>query len=342
MSALVTIIVPIYNAKKTLSRCLDSLLKQTYDNIEVLLIDNGSKDGSYEICKYYAENYNCIRVYHAICLGVSRARNCGLVHAKGEYILFVDSDDYVREDYVSVLINAMEISDSDLVICDFWYVNNKKEYHNHPIRYGQISISEYLKMLIEDPYGFYHGVVWNKCYKSSIIKDNNLYFDEKIEVYEDFAFNLNYLQHVHMLYLESSIVYWYVFYNNSLSNKGQKSSSTLEKKYQGTITIFIDYKQLLFNNELYGKYCNKINSYIYEFFIAEKIRLLWGYHSIPRKECIQCLHKLKMNPVIVSGKKEMKYFYRLQFGLRYSIYISLKYIKNKTKQKSKIYERRVQ
>lgn len=110
MEERISVIVPVYNAEKTIARCIETLLGQTYGNIELLLVDDGSKDGSLAICREYAEKDNRITVIHKENGGVSSARNAGIEMAKGDYILFVDSDDYVEPDYVSAMVTAAKES----------------------------------------------------------------------------------------------------------------------------------------------------------------------------------------------------------------------------------------
>ena len=120
---LVSIIVPVFNVEKYLQDCVDSLKEQTYENIEMIFVDDGSTDGSAEICDRLASSN--ILVVHKKNGGVSSARNCGLKIAKGKYILFVDADDKIRPDMVFRLVNAIEKSDADIATCRF-----EKKYKN--------------------------------------------------------------------------------------------------------------------------------------------------------------------------------------------------------------------
>ena len=121
-NSLITIIVPVYNSEKTLHRCVDSILDQTYQNFEILLINDGSKDHSGDICDEYAKSDTRGRVFHKENKGVSAARNTGLDNAKGAWVSFVDSDDWISSEYLNVLYKEAIVTNADVVTCDFFEV----------------------------------------------------------------------------------------------------------------------------------------------------------------------------------------------------------------------------
>ena len=123
MSEKISVIVPVYNVEQYLEKCMESILNQTYKNIEVLLIDDGSTDKSGSICDFYAGKDNRVRVHHKENEGLSEARNIGVALASANYIVFVDSDDYIVPDMLEVLYNRMQEDKSDLAICNFLYVD---------------------------------------------------------------------------------------------------------------------------------------------------------------------------------------------------------------------------
>lgn len=340
MSAFVSIIVPIYNAQKTIHRCMRSLLVQTYPFIEILLVENNSSDNSYEICLQYAKEYESVKLYQTYSKGASAARNCGIQNAKGEYIVFVDSDDYTKANSIERLVNSFEESKCDLIISDFYYVIGKEAYHNHTGVYGKMSCKDYVNILMQQPQSFYHGVVWNKCYKASIIRENNIRFNETMNVMEDFDFNLHYLKYVNWVYLENAILYWYIYYSNSLSNQSINSTRDLEERYRNTFKVFILYRDLVTLKDSYCCNCDLVNSYILEFYISEKIRLLLGYHVLAFKERVKLIKKLKSDPILKSSKKQMTGCYRFWFTLKHTILITVKYIRNQLAKTIKIVEGR--
>ena len=163
MQPTVSIIVPVYNAEKTLERCVDSILNQTYQDFELLLVDDGSPDGSGALCDAYARQDSRVRVFHQENAGVSAARNLALDHAAGEYLQFLDSDDWITPDATSSLVRAAREHQCDLVIADFYRVCgdrvSRKGDIDDPVVLTQ---EEYAAHMMENPADFYYGVLWNK------------------------------------------------------------------------------------------------------------------------------------------------------------------------------------
>lgn len=127
MNPLISIIVPVYNVEEYLPKCLDSIINQTYKNLEIIVVNDGSTDNSGKICDEYGERDYRIMVIHKANRGVSSSRNIGIKNASGEYILFVDSDDEIEKDYVNVMARAVTNSDCDLVISNITDIFNKTE-----------------------------------------------------------------------------------------------------------------------------------------------------------------------------------------------------------------------
>lgn len=194
---LISIIVPVYNVKKYLERCVESLCKQTYDNIEILLIDDGSTDGSKLICDKYASNDKRIKVLHINNSGVSKARNIGLENANGSYITFVDADDYVSETYIEKMYKLCieEKSDIGIIgIIEFDEATNKKNDSGKSLEFTTNSIEALEEMLNER---YYFGSVWGKIYNSELWK--GMYFNEKTSIGED-------LEILYKIFLKSKMV----------------------------------------------------------------------------------------------------------------------------------------
>ena len=126
-NSLISVIVPVYNVEKYLPQCLNSIINQTYKNIEVVLVDDGSTDDSGNICEEYKKNDERIIVVHQKNSGLSAARNVGIEISTGEYITFIDSDDYISPDYIENLYSALEQYSADIAICDLKKVSEKVE-----------------------------------------------------------------------------------------------------------------------------------------------------------------------------------------------------------------------
>ena len=168
MEPLISVIVPIYNVEKYLNRCIESIVNQTYKNLEIILVDDGSPDNCPQICDQWKEKDNRIKVIHKENGGLSDARNAGLDIAQGEYIAFVDSDDYIHVRMYETLINVLLEKDCDIVQCDFSKVTDGQHINDDPLDYKikEYNVKEALYSLInENPL---KQVVWNKLYKKYI------------------------------------------------------------------------------------------------------------------------------------------------------------------------------
>lgn len=212
---MISIIIPVYNVKNYLEDCIESIINQTYRNFEVILVDDGSTDGSEKICDYYAnldKRINCIHIKNA---GVSNARNVGLSNAKGDYIAFCDSDDRYSINFLLEMFKAIEKTKADIVICSYYYSNSEI---NKPVKQGQksgfISREElFEKIFVNNEIG---GFVWNKIFKKSII--DNIRFDTNLEICEDTDFICSVTQKNSTLYYLSEPLYFYTIRDNSAIN----------------------------------------------------------------------------------------------------------------------------
>lgn len=189
-----SIIVPIYNAELYLDRCLQSIIAQTYNDYEVVLIDDGSVDTSLEKCNQWAKADSRVKVFHKENGGVSSARNFGLKLISNEWVCFVDADDELEPDYLENFSLGIQKYEADMYICGFKYV-----YHNTHILYeiqdSLVSKNEFLDLyLLLQPQGKF-GIPWNKCFRKSIIDQNNLSFDVNIKRAEDELFNLIFMKY---------------------------------------------------------------------------------------------------------------------------------------------------
>ena len=211
-----SVIVPVYKVENVLPRCIESILDQTVTDFELILIDDGSPDRSGEICDAYAAKDSRIRVIHQKNGGVSKARNAGLDIAQGEYIVFVDSDDWVDADY----LEQFSLSSADMIIGGY-------QIEGH----GIISpiIRQYDRQLFS---GITHNVItfhfkqgllnyiWTKAFSSSIIRKNHLRFDESLSLSEDTLFVIQYVFRCASIQQIESVGYHYVKYNHETLTGG--------------------------------------------------------------------------------------------------------------------------
>ena len=162
----VSIIVPVYQAAKTLRRCVDSILKQEYEDFELLLVDDGSRDESGKICDAYARQDGRVKVIHKENGGVSAARNDALERARGIYLQFVDSDDWLAPEATKLLVRAAQEHSCDLVVADFYRVAGDRVSHKGEIEEESVmSREEYAAHMMDDPADYYYGVLWNKLFR---------------------------------------------------------------------------------------------------------------------------------------------------------------------------------
>ena len=232
---LVSIIVPVYNVQNSVARCLESICAQTWKDIEVILVNDGSRDESFSICEQFREKDPRIVLVDKSNSGVSETRNCGMSLARGKYVQFVDSDDYLDPDFTERLVTAAEANNADLVIAPYWMVipaNSSKatqalenlqenlgidtEKKPDDIReYGFLPEGIYDRdtfalRLMEKPASFFYSVLWNKLYRRDILADHHLQFTSEVRWAEDLVFNLEYILYANVFVSISKAGYHYV------------------------------------------------------------------------------------------------------------------------------------
>lgn len=253
MSTKVSIIIPVYNAEKQLERCIESVLKQDYTDFELLLINDGSSDKSGDICERYATSDARIRVVHKENTGVSDSRNLGISMAKGEFLQFLDSDDWITPEATGLLIRGAEKFNCEMVIAEFYRVVGERLARKGDIQEDIVmDREEFAVHMMNNPADFYYGVLWNKLYRRDIIVDNALRMDKEISWCEDFIFNMQYIRYVKKVYALQVPIYYYVRTKGSLVSQGMSISKTIQMKR----TVFKCYKEFykeVFNEEDYEK-----------------------------------------------------------------------------------------
>ena len=261
MNPSVSIIVPVYNAEKTIRRCIESILHQSCGDFELLVVDDGSPDSSGAICDAYAAGDARVRVFHKENGGVSAARNLALEQARGKYIQFLDSDDWITPDATLLLLRAAEEHEADLVISDFYRVVGERVSVKGDIAEGSVlTQEEYAAHMMENPADFYYGVLWNKLYRRSIVERYRLRMDEEISWCEDFLFNLEYIRCARRFYALNVPIYYYVKTKGSLA-----SQISISKTVRMKLTMFEYYNRLykeIFDEEEYEKHRLKVYRFL--------------------------------------------------------------------------------
>ena len=245
---LISIILPIYNSEKTLNRAIDSILKQDYQNYELILVNDGSTDKSGRICSEYKNKYSIVKYFEIKNEGVSNARNVGLKHSKGEYIMFIDSDDEYCEDTLSQVYQYIQDNKTDWIIFgyDRIHVNNKIKVMNTNITY--LEYGKQKNIFIEKmQQNYLFNQIWNKVYKSKIIKEKQILFEREVSSGEDYRFNLKYIDAIDNAIYLNKVLYKYYSTENGLSLKVNPNK------------MYIKLDNLCKHKEFYIKYQYDIN-----------------------------------------------------------------------------------
>ena len=210
-----SVVIPVFNSEKYIDRCLNSIINQTYKNIEIIIIDDGSSDRSYEICEKKSKKDKRIKLIKQANKGVSFARNLGIEESKGDFIVFVDSDDYLEDTAIEVCNN--NIKDNDLLICEIAYIVNEKKIYIPCKLNGEYTTKTLLESLNNRKnikLAERINSVCGKVYRADIIKLNQIRFDECISIGEDLLFNIYYLEKIKKIkWIDYAI---YNYYKNNI------------------------------------------------------------------------------------------------------------------------------
>ena len=252
----ISVIVPVYNVEKYLPRCIDSILAQTFTDFELLLIDDGSTDNSGKICDEYAKKDSRIWVFHKKNRGVSSARNMGIDKAKGEWICFVDSDDWLDINFLSTVLEDSQMADITFYGCKWQYINKSVTcYLPHDFfSADKNEIEQYLYSLKYNPQKFeYLGYTWNKMFRASIIKENSIRFADKLKIREDEVFTLAYCRYIKSLRIKSRANYNYRVLLSGLTHSSKKPYEyvlladcliPVMKSYQSKDLLSVEYNSI--------------------------------------------------------------------------------------------------
>ena len=253
MNKLVSIIVPVYNVSTYLKECLDSLINQTYKNIEIILVDDGSTDDSFKICKSYADLDKRIKLFKKVNGGAASARNLALDKATGYYICFVDSDDYVELDYVHRLVEELEKNDADVAICSYSNLDKiKSTKYEYGIKEKIFTAEEYIENFLTD---WTSALMWNKIFKRELIGNIRFPVGHKID---DEFFTYQCIMKCKKIYFFNEFLYIYRLRQSSVMNDSNKEMilkdrlQYLTERYDNVITRYpklkIKYLENLMDN----------------------------------------------------------------------------------------------
>lgn len=261
----ISIIVPIYNVEKYLARCIDSILIQTFEDFELILVNDGSTDNSGKICEEYKCRDKRIKVIHKENKGVSSARNTGIKNSLGEYIYFIDPDDWIEKNAIETLYKLAKKENYDLI--QFKYIVNDKDKNRIYVNKNENVFTDenLLKMTLLGKNIF---SVWSKFIKREFILNNNILFNEDISCGEDLLYTVKVAIHKPKYIFINEYLYNYYKHDKSLSHAGNDNSLDILKYLK-------DVKTNLLCNNLYDYYMNeyKFFTYMQCFFLQYRLYL---------------------------------------------------------------------
>lgn len=319
MNSKISFIIPIYNVEKYIEKCVDSIIKQTYKNIEIILIDDGSTDNSAVIIDKIAKTDSRIRVFHKTNGGVSSARNYGLKVSEGNYILFIDGDDYIEPEYAEYFYNLINTGDYDIAYNSkcFDLVNKIKNDSSNSMEYSSSEMT----------YDIYVGgigvgvAVWNKMYRKEFLDKHNICFDENIWYGEGMLFNIICLSKTKKVIVGDKLVYHQIFNPNSAMRNFNLKSNYCGIKSLDIQKEFLNNDVELLNAWNYHKRCFNMSILIG----IIKSGTIDKYNE-DYKKCIKNLRKNILVPLRVKIPIKTKFIYML--AIINPVYVAKWKIKN--------------
>ncbi|WP_338587251.1 glycosyltransferase [Clostridium baratii] len=240
MNELISIIVPVYNVEKYLDKCIISIINQTYKNLEIILVDDGSKDKSGKKCDEWAAKDHRIRVIHKKNGGLSDARNIGIDNCKGKYISFIDSDDFIATEYIEILYKNIKEMKCDISICNpYYYYEDKinKIVERYKIKEDKI-VDNSLNMTIDLMYQKHFDTsAWGKLYETRLFKQNKIYYP-KGKLYEDIVTT-------YKVFMKSKKI---IFINKNLYYYRQRSNSIMSSKFNPREMDYVTNSEIMMND----------------------------------------------------------------------------------------------
>ena len=318
----VTVIVPVYNTQEYLPKCINSILKQSHNNIELILINDGSIDNSAKICDEYSRKDTRVHVIHQKNSGVSVARNKGLDKTTGDYIVFVDSDDWITDNYITTLLEHSTNPEEELLMTGCSYVYPT---HTEEITYGSGTFP--LKDALADETISRNNFITSKLFLTKIIKDNNIRFKQGISYGEDWIFGMEYMKHISYLKIILDCGY---MYNRDLINT---SLVARRFKFEQYLNTFEHANECILG--IYGNIPDPrkelLKSFISYRYLLSAIKAMYRKDSLkPRKQRIENLQNITSKyPTYIKymgekllSKNQLSLFdlyYLTIFKLRYSL-----------------------
>ena len=236
-TTIISVIIPVYNDEKRVRRCLDSILVQTFKNFECVIIDDGSIDNSPVICDEFAKNESRFRVLHKKNEGTSKARQLGIIQAKGEFIVFVDSDDWVEPSFLSNIFLKMEDNKTELLFMDFTE-ENKNGIENIVFRQpASLDCETIIRLVLE---GKLYSCLWNIAVKKDFYLNNNINFTDGVNYGEDSLFIIELLLNSPVIHYLSNGYYHHTYNFNSFTNKNIKQRYLERSDFHSQLSVLLN------------------------------------------------------------------------------------------------------
>lgn len=308
MKPKISVIVPIYNVEKYLRHCINSIVNQSFKDIEVILVNDGSPDKCGEICDEYASNDSRIKTVHKPNGGLSDARNAGMEIANGEYICFIDSDDWIDTMMLEHLFSSLTSQSVDISVCGFCtqYENNNfsisTSLKNNSMFKGTKEIEEAIFQL--DSIGAFN-IVWNKLYSLKIIKNNQISFKKDGVPGEDLLFNCEYFKYINSVSFVNEELYYYI----------RRDEDTLVAKYRGN-----QYQQV--------KRFNKARKELYDFYNMKSEKCERCYAKEYVANIFSCVPNMYRKNSNLTNKQKIEFFHEIFMSEDLERYSSLLRVKS--------------
>ncbi len=320
---LVSIIVPAYNVENYIDRCLESILAQTYSEIEILVVDDGSKDNTWNHIESFMKKDERVKGFRRENVGVSATRNFAIEIATGYYLQFVDADDYLRNDAVEIMVNAIESSGASWVNCQYNRIDEADSLlepfnFTKGIKHTETPEARF-KLIRDELLEYFIGFeVWDKLFITSIIKDNHLRFDENCHLGEDLAFNICYGFYASSINCIEDRIYYYLIRENS----AMENAKSLEKNFREHLAL-VKGIEPRFNQVFSGELKDKF----YQLFYKLMLHGFWRHNAEEALQLVKEVNDEYYYRYLIESlkhKDEFKDFYckeKVRLYYRYGLYI---------------------
>lgn len=296
MKNLVSVIIPIYNADEYIERCLNSVINQTYREIEIIIINDGSTDKSLEIIRKFKKEDERIIILDKNNTGVSDSRNKGIDIAKGEYITFIDSDDYIEKDMIDILVRSIRENRSDISICGFYHVNDKKYISKTKnSKKNILDKDEFIEEILRER--FFIASLWGKLFRRELLKQERL--DCNLKIAEDLEYLLRISLKVEHISLVNDKLYNYYINSDSATNNAKF------EKYNDELNVLESYLET--KNEFYNLFLSR--------YLRINLNLYFRYRKSDLKNANRCCRIIKDIPMKIG----MSRYFDMKMKLKYLI-----------------------